>query len=158
MSSIKERALIEPLVDNVDPEQICTSSCQMKTIDILDMRVEDANFEVCSQRHQNGKSCSRSYMLCVRKQSYCVLQTVGTSHMAMLNRTYGVQVPFKVTASRNDYIHALVAYFDISFTQCHKPVKFSTSPRYGTWYIIAAAAALHGLWLDVMLHWSYQHY
>jgi len=46
MSSIKERALIEPLVDNVDPEQIATSSCQMKTIDILDMKVEDANFEV----------------------------------------------------------------------------------------------------------------
>ena len=41
-----------------------------------------------------------------------------------------VQVPFEVTATRNDYIHALVAYFDISFTQCHKPVKFSTSPRY----------------------------
>ena len=40
------------------------------------------------------------------------------------------QVPFKVTANRNDYIHALVAYFDIAFTQCHKPVKFSTSPRY----------------------------
>ena len=39
------------------------------------------------------------------------------------------QVPFKVTANRNDYIHALVAYFDIAFTQCHKPVKFSTSPR-----------------------------
>ncbi len=48
MSSIKERALIEPLVDNVDPEQIATSSCQMKTIDILDMKVEDANFEVCT--------------------------------------------------------------------------------------------------------------
>ncbi len=46
MSSIKERALIEPLVDNVDPEQIATSSCQMKTIDVLDMKVEDANFEV----------------------------------------------------------------------------------------------------------------
>lgn len=56
----------------------------------------------------------------------------------MLNRTRGLQVPFKVTASRNDYIHALVAYFDISFTQCHKPVKFSTSPRYGTSYMAAA--------------------
>ena len=42
---------------------------------------------------------------------------------------YGLQVPFKITANRDDYIHALVAYFDISFTQCHKPVKFSTSPR-----------------------------
>ena len=49
MSSIKERALIEPLVDNVDPDQIATSSCQMKTIDTTDMKVSDATFHVsCS--------------------------------------------------------------------------------------------------------------
>lgn len=59
MSSIKERALIEPLVDNVDPEQIATNSHQIKTIDILTMKAADANFEVrccCSssksQTHQ----------------------------------------------------------------------------------------------------------
>lgn len=46
MSSIKERALIEPLVDNVDPEQIATNSHQIKSIDILSMTVADANFEV----------------------------------------------------------------------------------------------------------------
>ena len=50
MSSIKERALIEPLVDNVDPDQIATNSCQLKTIDILNMKVEDANFEVGTHR------------------------------------------------------------------------------------------------------------
>lgn len=52
MSSIKERALIEPLVDNVDPEQIATNSHQIKTIDILNMKVEDANFEVCVLCHR----------------------------------------------------------------------------------------------------------
>ncbi len=58
MSSIKERALIEPLVDNVDPEQIATSSCQMKTIDILDMKVEDANFEVrADSRTDRKRAC-----------------------------------------------------------------------------------------------------
>jgi len=36
---------------------------------------------------------------------------------------------FKLTASRNDYIHAFVAYFDIEFSKCHKPVYFSTGPR-----------------------------
>lgn len=61
MSSIKERALIEPLVDNVDPEQIATSSCQMKTIDILNMKVEDANFEVSpfsptTDNHYNSRT------------------------------------------------------------------------------------------------------
>lgn len=34
--------------------------------------------------------------------------------------------PFKLVAERDDYIHALVAYFDVSFTQCHKLTGFST--------------------------------
>jgi len=37
--------------------------------------------------------------------------------------------PFKLTAARNDYCHAFVAYFDIEFSKCHKPVYFSTGPR-----------------------------
>ena len=35
---------------------------------------------------------------------------------------------FTLKATRNDYVHALVAYFDVSFGACHKPVRFSTSP------------------------------
>ncbi|KAJ3092697.1 Protein arginine N-methyltransferase 1 [Quaeritorhiza haematococci] len=38
-------------------------------------------------------------------------------------------VPFKVTALRDDYIHAFIVYFDIKFTACHKPVKFTTGPH-----------------------------
>ena len=34
--------------------------------------------------------------------------------------------PFKLIAERTDYIHALVAYFDVSFTKCHKLMGFST--------------------------------
>lgn len=34
--------------------------------------------------------------------------------------------PFKLVAERDDYIHALVAYFDVSFTKCHKLMGFST--------------------------------
>lgn len=37
--------------------------------------------------------------------------------------------PFKLVAERDDYIHALVAYFDVSFTRCHKLMGFSTGPR-----------------------------
>eukprot|EP01097_Dermamoeba_algensis_P005784 TRINITY_DN3648_c0_g1_i1.p1 TRINITY_DN3648_c0_g1~~TRINITY_DN3648_c0_g1_i1.p1 ORF type:complete len:209 (-),score=35.90 TRINITY_DN3648_c0_g1_i1:189-815(-) len=36
---------------------------------------------------------------------------------------------FNLTASRNDNLHALVAYFDIYFSKCHKNVSFSTGPR-----------------------------
>ncbi|KAI5297624.1 hypothetical protein KEM55_004457, partial [Ascosphaera atra] len=34
--------------------------------------------------------------------------------------------PFTLTCRRNDYIHALIAWFDIEFSECHKPVYFST--------------------------------
>eukprot|EP00983_Pelagomonas_calceolata_P110421 1159668-Pelagomonas_calceolata.AAC.1 len=40
-----------------------------------------------------------------------------------------LQVPFSLTALRNDYLHAIVAYFDITFGAGHKPVFFSTSPK-----------------------------
>jgi len=35
---------------------------------------------------------------------------------------------FVITTSRKDYVHALVAYFDVFFNDCHKPIGFSTSP------------------------------
>lgn len=34
--------------------------------------------------------------------------------------------PFKLVATRNDFIHALVAYFDVTFSMCHKTTGFST--------------------------------
>lgn len=45
------------------------------------------------------------------------------------------KVPFKITAQRDDYIHALISYFDISFDACHKPIEFSTGPhaKYTHW-------------------------
>eukprot|EP01111_Echinosteliopsis_oligospora_P016098 TRINITY_DN656_c0_g1_i1.p1 TRINITY_DN656_c0_g1~~TRINITY_DN656_c0_g1_i1.p1 ORF type:complete len:347 (+),score=55.95 TRINITY_DN656_c0_g1_i1:164-1204(+) len=36
---------------------------------------------------------------------------------------------FELKATRNDYCHAIVAYFDIEFSKCHKPIYFSTGPR-----------------------------
>lgn len=37
--------------------------------------------------------------------------------------------PFQIQFTRNDFCHAIVAYFDVSFTACHKKVTFSTGPR-----------------------------
>lgn len=37
--------------------------------------------------------------------------------------------PFELKATKNDYCHALVAYFDIEFSKCHKPIYFSTGPK-----------------------------
>jgi len=39
------------------------------------------------------------------------------------------KVPFRLISSRDDYCHALVIYFDIEFTKCHKKVGFSTGPH-----------------------------
>lgn len=35
--------------------------------------------------------------------------------------------PFCLQVKKNDYIHALVTYFNIEFTRCHKRTGFSTS-------------------------------
>lgn len=83
MSCIKKQAMLEPLVDTVDQNQIVTNSCLLKTMDIEKMVSGDASFSAS----------------------------------------------FKLFANRNDFIHALVAYFDVSFTKCHKPTGFSTGPK-----------------------------
>jgi len=43
--------------------------------------------------------------------------------------------PFRLQARRDDFVHALIAWFDIEFTACHKLVKFSTGPhaKYTHW-------------------------
>ncbi|XP_050128362.1 probable protein arginine N-methyltransferase 1.2 isoform X1 [Malus sylvestris] len=83
MSCIKKQAMMEPLVDTVDQNQIVTNSQLLKTMDISKMTPGDASFTA----------------------------------------------PFKLVAERDDFIHALVAYFDVSFTKCHKLMGFSTGPR-----------------------------
>jgi len=39
------------------------------------------------------------------------------------------KAPFTLKATRDDNIHAFLAWFDVSFSACHKPVKFSTGPH-----------------------------
>ncbi|KAJ6746451.1 PROTEIN ARGININE N-METHYLTRANSFERASE 1.2-RELATED [Salix koriyanagi] len=56
-----------------------------------------------------------------------LLKTMDISKMASGDTSF--TVPFKLVAERDDYIHALVAYFDVSFTKCHKLMGFSTGPR-----------------------------
>lgn len=83
MSCIKKQAMLEPLVDVVDANQIVTHATHLKTMDIEKMTTGDLSFSA----------------------------------------------PFKLVATRNDFIHALVAYFDVTFSMCHKTTGFSTGPR-----------------------------
>lgn len=42
---------------------------------------------------------------------------------------------FSLKVRRPDFIHALIAWFDIEFSACHKPIRFSTGPhaKYTHW-------------------------
>ncbi|QQK41650.1 Histone H4 arginine methyltransferase RmtA [Penicillium digitatum] len=56
------------------------------------------------------------------------LNTVTTADLAF-------KVPYALTAKRPDFIHAMIAWFDIEFSACHKPIHFSTGPhaKYTHW-------------------------
>ncbi|KAF2580132.1 hypothetical protein F2Q68_00006701 [Brassica cretica] len=56
-----------------------------------------------------------------------LLKTMDISKMSSGDASF--TAPFKLVAQRNDYIHARVAYFDVSFTMCHKLLGFSTGPK-----------------------------
>ena len=45
------------------------------------------------------------------------------------------RAPFFLKVRRPDFIHALIAWFDIEFSACHKPIRFSTGPhaKYTHW-------------------------
>ncbi|KAA0720890.1 Protein arginine N-methyltransferase 8-B [Triplophysa tibetana] len=82
MTSIRNVAMMEPLVDIVDPKQLVTNSCLIKEVDIYTVKPEDLTFT----------------------SAFCL------------------------QIQRNDYVHALVTYFNIEFTKCHKKTGFSTAP------------------------------
>lgn len=56
------------------------------------------------------------------------LNTVTTEQLAFSEQ-------FQLRVQRNDFIHALIAWFDIDFGACHKPIRFSTGPhtKYTHW-------------------------
>lgn len=67
--------------------------------------------------------------------------------------------PFDLVARRDDFIHALVAWFDIEFTACHKPIRFSTGPhtKYTHWkqtvfYLKDVLTAQQGEKIECSLH------
>jgi protein arginine N-methyltransferase 1 len=44
-------------------------------------------------------------------------------------------IPYTLKVRRSDFVHALIAWFDIEFSACHKPIRFSTGPhtKYTHW-------------------------
>lgn len=111
MSCIKKQSMMEPLVDTVDPNQIVTN-CQLLKVTTI--------FCCCCYYH----FVSFLVFCFVTFVDLLLVQTMDISKMAPGDASF--TAPFKLVAERNDYIHALVAYFDVSFTKCHKITGFST--------------------------------
>lgn len=89
MSSIREVAISEPLVDVVDQAQVVTNNYCVKDVDLYTVKVEDLTW--------NSK--------------------------------------FTLRVLRNDYVQALVTFFTVEFSKCHKRTGFSTGPdsQYTHW-------------------------
>lgn len=56
----------------------------------------------------------------------CLIKEIDINTMKVEDLNFSS--PFHLTAKRNDYVHAFVAYFNIEFSACHKRVGFSTAP------------------------------
>ncbi|KAJ3092203.1 Protein arginine N-methyltransferase 1 [Physocladia obscura] len=57
----------------------------------------------------------------------CGFRNIDLYTVTVADLTFSV--PFKMTATRDDYVHAFICYFDCLFTACHKPVKLPTGPQ-----------------------------
>eukprot|EP00238_Polyblepharides_amylifera_P003725 CAMPEP_0196584850 /NCGR_PEP_ID=MMETSP1081-20130531/48704_1 /TAXON_ID=36882 /ORGANISM="Pyramimonas amylifera, Strain CCMP720" /LENGTH=375 /DNA_ID=CAMNT_0041906207 /DNA_START=245 /DNA_END=1372 /DNA_ORIENTATION=+ len=83
-SCIRSVAMMEPLVDTVENDQVVSEAELVKAVDINKDTVDDV-------------------------------------------KTF--KEMFEIRIKRDDYVHALVAYFDVFFNGCHKPIGFSTGPQ-----------------------------
>lgn len=65
--------------------------------------------------------------------STCIFKELDLNTVKKEDLTF--TAPFKITAQRDDYVHAFISWFDISFSACHKPIRFSTGPfaQYTHW-------------------------
>ncbi|KAF8490349.1 S-adenosyl-L-methionine-dependent methyltransferase [Russula emetica] len=63
----------------------------------------------------------------------CILKRIDLTTAKKQDLTFSA--PFELLATRNDFVHAFLAWFDISFDCTHKKVSFSTGPhaKYTHW-------------------------
>ena len=125
-SCIKEIALREPLVDTVDLRAVVTKPYELKvrcSIPIIRLGPPaDAAAWTKVVRLEDGQEgrpvLQRSIRARGNKKRLCVslMPCVSSSTQILL------------LALAAD-VHALLAWFDISFNAAHKPVKFSTGPH-----------------------------
>jgi len=104
MSCIRKVAITEPLVDVVDPKQVVSNSCLLKEVDLYTVTKDELAF---------SSPFSLQVKLLYLNQ---IIQVIVSEHF------------ITIQVRRNDYVHALVTFFTIEFTKCHKRIGFSTAP------------------------------
>ena len=106
MTSIRDLALKETLVDMVDQQQVCTNHCLIRV--------------GVTHTHTHTHTCLLTHTLSLSLSSQEVdLYTVTPEELTF-------SVPYTLHATRNDYIDALAAYFTVEFTKCHKRTTITT--------------------------------
>ena len=107
MSCIRKVALTEPLVDTVDCIQVSFLLYFPQGLKGMLSKTVTFNFQVVTNS-------------CLIKE--IDIQTCTKEDIPFTS-------PFHLQIKRNDYMQALVTYFNIEFTKCHKRVGFSTAPE-----------------------------
>nr|XP_045366755.1 protein arginine N-methyltransferase 1 [Camelus bactrianus] len=142
MSCIKDVAIKEPLVDVVDPKQLVTNACLIKVRGRLWLGVRQSMnqteelsapathvgvWDIGAQRASLPEILG-AWRWCSRPgEASSFKKGGGAATVKVEDLTF--TSPFCLQVKRNDYVHALVAYFNIEFTRCHKRTGFSTSPE-----------------------------
>ncbi|KAJ2794089.1 Nuclear SAM-dependent mono-and asymmetric methyltransferase [Coemansia guatemalensis] len=69
----------------------------------------------------------------VINSSQCAFKTIDI--LTVTKEELAFSVPFEISITRDDYVHAFISWFDIEFRACHKPIRFSTGPfsKYTHW-------------------------
>ena len=98
MSCIRDVALTEPLVDQVDAKQIVTNTNLIK-VRVWFWRPAPASLTFCFYSSSSS------------------LQEIDLTTMKAEDASFSS--PFHLTVKRNDYVHAFVTYFKIEFSACH---------------------------------------
>ncbi|XP_045626045.1 protein arginine N-methyltransferase 1 isoform X3 [Procambarus clarkii] len=65
----------------------------------------------------------------------CLVKEVDLYTVKKEDLAFSTPFHLQVEVRRNDYVHALITYFNIEFSKCHKRTGFSTAPeaRYTHW-------------------------
>ena len=134
MSCIRKVAISEPLVDVVDPKQVVSNSCLVKVscscFHSVCVRLYYAVYFVCLvmlsthkyisvHKLYHSPSHSELHEMFIHLSQEVDIYTVKESDLTF-------SAPFHLQCRRNDYVQALVTFFNIEFTKCHKRTGFST--------------------------------